>query len=35
MKTTFKRKKDGAMAKSNYNKPNKITLAWWVDKTLD
>jgi hypothetical protein len=34
-KTTFKRKKDGAMARSNYDKPSKITVARWVDKTLD
>jgi hypothetical protein len=27
--------KDGAMANRNYIKPNKITLATWVDKALE
>jgi hypothetical protein len=34
-KTTFKKEKDIAMVRRNYIKPNKITLAGWVDKTLD
>ncbi len=34
-KTTFINERDGAMARSNYMKPNKIILARWVNKALD
>ncbi len=34
-KTTFKKERDITMVRRNYKKPNRITLARWVDKTLD
>jgi hypothetical protein len=27
----FKKERDGTMVRNNYNKPNKVTLARWVD----
>lgn len=27
----FKKEGDGTMVRNNYNKPNKVTLAKWVD----
>jgi len=35
LKTTFRKERDGAMAKNNYLKSNKITLVGWMDKVLD
>jgi hypothetical protein len=34
-KTTFRKVKDVVMSKSNHMKPNKITLARWVDQALE
>jgi hypothetical protein len=34
-KTTFKKEKDGAMAKNNYLESNKITLVGWMDKVIN
>jgi hypothetical protein len=34
-KTPFRKEKNIAMVRKNYTKLNKITLARWVDKTLD
>jgi hypothetical protein len=35
LKTTFRKERDGAMAKNNYLKSNKITLVGWMDKVLN
>jgi hypothetical protein len=34
-KTTFKKEKDGAMARNNYLESNKIILVGLMDKILD
>jgi hypothetical protein len=34
-KTTFRKEKDGAMAKNNYLESNKITLVGGMDKLQD
>jgi hypothetical protein len=34
-KTIFKRERDTIMVRTNDTKPNKITLAKWVDKVVD
>jgi hypothetical protein len=34
-KTTFRKERDNNMVINNYNEPNKVTLASWVDKALD
>jgi hypothetical protein len=34
-KTPFRKERNITMVRKNYTKPNKITLAKWVDKTLD
>jgi hypothetical protein len=31
----FKKERDGAMVRNNYNEPNKVTLVRWVNKVLD
>jgi len=34
-KIAFKKKRDVAMVRNNYIEPNKVTLARWIDITLD
>jgi len=34
-KTTFRKERDITMVMRNYTKPDKITLAGWVDKVLN
>jgi hypothetical protein len=34
-KNDFRKERDATMVKRNYTKPDKITLARWVDKALD
>jgi hypothetical protein len=34
-KTTFKKERDATMVRNNSTKPHKVTLARWINTTLD